>query len=75
MNLWPHGWIMRLWIHGTQGIGPGTQGIGHGALLHMIGSCEAMAQLPPSAEQYCTVLDHGSRIKDQGSWTLDLVLA
>ena len=40
MNLWPHDWIMRLWIHGTQGIG-------HGALLHMIGSCETMAQLPP----------------------------
>ena len=41
----------------------------------MIRSCEAMAQLPPSAVQYCTVLDHGSRIKDQGSRTLDLVLA
>ena len=36
----------------------------------MIRSCEAMAQLPPSAVQYCTVLDHGSRIKDQGPWTL-----
>ena len=74
MNPQPHDPIMRLWIHGTQGIGPGTRhwprtASPHGPIMRGDG---------PASPQCCTVLyctgswikDQGSRIKDQGPWTL-----
>ena len=91
MNPQPHDPIMRLWIHGTQGIGPGTRhwprtASPHGRTMRLWihGGCTMNPQPHdpimrgdgPASPQCCTVLYcTGSWIKDQGSRTLDLVLA